>query len=228
MFKDNKDDNDTNQSLSFHVAGNNRELLLQIQNIMSSNGYVGMKDAVGRYHYLIDGRKGAPYAAKRIREMAQSLLGSAISKDTKRELNAEFYVDAVLGCYLFDQSLRGYILLRHILLLITMQPEMMKTMSKDLYPAAARAFSITTQQVERNIRYCLEKLKENENNRNNEDMTRRLPIVFRHGFPAYQIPKQRILIEGRTRYSNSEAIRELHFQAQQLIRRDHAKLIHEV
>lgn len=210
-------DEETKKSVEFYVAANNHDLLRSIDKIMEGKGLLSFKDQSGKYHYLVDGRRGAPYAADNIDQMARMILNNKGRNIEQEELNAEFYVDSVLSCYEFDQSLNGYRYIRYILIQITLNPSLNHSLSKNIYPLCAKAFSVNSAQVERNIRYCLERLK-NEEEQNK--IPRIMPLVFREGEPIFQTIPQRVLIKGRKRYSNAEAIRVLEHEVQQLIRRD--------
>ena len=212
-------DEDAIKSLGFYVAGSNTELLNRINQLMGDKGHLGVCDPQGHYHYVIDGRKGAPYAARRIEGVAQKFMRDSDRSRSEEKINAEFYVDAVLSCYAFDDSLKGFHFLRYILVQLILDPGLSTSLSKMLYPMTARHFQVATSQVERNLRYCLGKLKERED----QGITykhKMLPLTIRKGKPVFQAVKTRVLIEGKTRYTNSEAVRVLHNQVQKLITRD--------
>lgn len=203
-------------SIAFHIAGSNAELLQNIHHLMAERGIVGLKDPAGKYHFIIDGRKGAPFAAKRIDDMARILLREQYEENEKEELNAEFYVDAVLECYCFQRTLKGYQYLRHILMNLILDPGLKGPLTKALYPLTARAFRISVSQIERNIRYCLDKLRERENGIE-KDLQSEMTFC-ENGMGRHRV--KRVLIQGRSHYGNSEAIDALELQIRQLIRRD--------
>ena len=60
--------------LAFFIAANDRDVLGQINHLMASHGYVGVMDTAGRLHYLVDGRRGTPYASRRILEATGRIL----------------------------------------------------------------------------------------------------------------------------------------------------------
>lgn len=208
---------ETKKSIEFYIAANNHDLLRSVDRIMAGKGLMSFKDQSGKYHYLVDGRRGAPYAAENIDQMAKIILDNKGRNLEEEELNAEFYVDSVLSCYLFDQSLKGYRYIRYILIQITLNPSLNHSLSKNIYPLCAKAFSVNSAQVERNIRYCLERLKYEEEH---DFLPHIMPLVFREGRPIHQSVKRRVLIKDRKRYSNAESIRVLEHEVQQLIRRD--------
>lgn len=212
-------DDEAIKSLGFYVAGSNTELLNRINQLMGDRGHLGVCDPQGHYHYVIDGRKGAPYAARRIEGVAQKFMKEADRSRSEEKLNAEFYVDAVLSCYAFDDSLKGFYFLRYMLVQLTLNPGLSTSLSKMLYPMTARHFQVETSQVERNVRYCLLKLREMEE-QGIPHKHKMLPLTIREGKPVFQAVKTRVLIEGKDRYTNAEAVRVLHNQIQKLIKHD--------
>lgn len=203
-------------SIAFHVSGSNKELLEDIQGLMQEKGLVGIMDAAGRFHYIVDGRKGAPYATKRIEDLARILLRDSSEEDESIEKEAVIYVDAVIGCYAFDRTLRGYHLLRQLLIAALVDPSLKESLTKKLYPRAGEAFGLTGTQVERNIRYLLKQLAQDEKDIEEEAILR----IQEDQGAYYQTPTRRKLFQNRDHYSNSEAIAELLYQIEQAIRRD--------
>ena len=207
------------KSLGFYVAGSNTELLNRINQLMGDKGHLGVCDPQGHYHYVIDGRKGAPYAARRIEGVAQKFMRESDRQIKEDKFNAEFYVDAVLSCYAFDDSLKGYHFIRYILVQLTLNPALSTSLSKTLYPMTARHFQVEVRQVERNVRYCLHKLKETEL-LGLPHKHKMLPLMIKDGKPVFQAVKTRVLLVDKDRYKNAEAIRVLLKQVQKLIKRD--------
>ena len=201
-------------SISFYVAGSNRDLLQKIDQLMADSGLIGLRDAQGHYHYLIEGRKGAPYATRRIHEIT-AMEQSAKTRNVDSEIeDAEFYVDAVLSCYRFNTMLKGYAMLRYILISNYIQPALGRSLSKILYPRTARAFRATVSQVERNLRYALDMLKEAEISPKWHPMERQ--VVFREGAPAYMPSSIRELAPGVEHYGNAMAITTLSAEVKKL------------
>ncbi len=210
------------KSIAFYVVSSSKELLQKVDQLMLEKGLIGFKDPMGRYHYIVDGRKGAPYAVKRIDDMAKIILRERGRNIEAEEMNANFYVEAVLSCYKFDHSLKGYQFLKYMLVQLTLNPSLRQPLSKTLYPLVADAFNVTISQVERNVRYCLEKLKEKESEKNSKAL---LPLHFGERGPSLKPIKTRVLIEGAKSYSNADAIRVLESEIQKLIRLDKKKAV---
>ncbi|MDO5033229.1 MAG: sporulation initiation factor Spo0A C-terminal domain-containing protein [Eubacteriales bacterium] len=212
-------DDEAIKSLGFFVAGSNSELLDRINQLLGDKGHLGICDPQGHYHYVIDGRKGAPFATRKIEGVAQKFLQDSERKRSEEKFNAEFYVDTVLSCYAFDESLKGFHFLRYILIQITLDQGLSTSLSKMLYPMTAEHFQVAVSQVERNVRYCLLKLRELED-QNTKFKHRMLPLTVRDGKAIFQAVKTRNLIEGKSHYTNSEAVRVLSAEIQKMIKRD--------
>ena len=205
------------ESIAFHIASSNMDILEKIQHLLEKNGYIGLKDGYGRFHYMIDGRKGAPYATRKIKELAYSLLKKKESNEQELMENARFYVDSVMNCYNFPTSTNGYVFLRYILIEAVMNPSLLRSLSKGAYLQCAQAFGAKANQVERDIRYCLFRLAENEK----IEIEKEEKVNSGASFSQFgKLPEKRVLIKGKDHYSNGEAIHALYGQIKKIIRRD--------
>lgn len=150
------------EELGFYLASSDRDLLNKVEEIMARQGVVGLKDALGRIHYVVDGRKGSPYAARRIGEAAAKL---AVDNESAVRLRSEHQyeaIDRILLGYRFMRTLRGYRFLRYMLLVSLNDPASLHPISKRLFPETGRHYRVSPSQVERNVRYLLDRLAEDE------------------------------------------------------------------
>jgi hypothetical protein len=119
-------------------------------------------DSSGRVHYLIDARKGSPYAARKILTTAEHL----IREQSRLEIGhlADVYraIDSILERYAFNVHLRGYRLLQEMMRLIAEDVSLLNPISKRLYPLIAERYKMTPYQVERNVRYLFDDLARRE------------------------------------------------------------------
>lgn len=149
--------------LGFYLVASNRELLNHVEKLMNRQGLFGVMDSSGRVHYLIDGRKGSPYATRKVLSTAEQLL----QEQSRHEFDhlAQVYraIDAVLGRYAFNDHLRGYRLLQEMMRLIAEDVSLLNAISKRLYPLVAERYKMTPYQVERNVRYLFDDLARREN-----------------------------------------------------------------
>lgn len=141
--------------LGFYIASGDQDILGQVSKLMNRSGYVGVMDTAGRIQYIIDGRRGSPYAARRIIETAGRILHDR--QDGSQNLRPFFgpAADLVLAGHAIRQALKGYHFLRYLLADAGLDETRLRPISKTLYPAVAKRFRVSTSQVERDIRYCL-------------------------------------------------------------------------
>ncbi len=141
--------------MGFFVAANDYDLLGQVNKLLARQGYVGVMDTAGRMHYLVDGRRGTPFASRRILEAtSRAFLDKYGEGETIQKLVVHF-VDQVLQDNGVRPELKGYRFLRAILIYIGLDDTKIKPISKNLYPVIANHFKASTSQVERDIRYAL-------------------------------------------------------------------------
>lgn len=146
----------------FYLVSSSRELLQHIEGLMNRDGLFGVMDSEGRVHYLVDARKGYPYATRQICSTAGRLIQEQHTSDSCGTRNLEDAIATVLGHYAFNRKLRGYRLLHSMLNLVVPDRSLLDPISKRLYPKIARLYGITTNQVERNVRYLFADLCERE------------------------------------------------------------------
>lgn len=147
----------TSDKIGFYVAASDQEMLTQVSRLLSRSGYVGIMDTAGRIQYLVDGRRGPPYAAQRIAESAGRLLGESRATYNIMCQSQAGATDQVLASHGLRPELRGYRYLRYILMQACQNETLLRPICKTLYPAAASQFHVNCAQVERDIRYALKK-----------------------------------------------------------------------
>ncbi len=145
----------TEDKLGFYVAANDQDMLDQINRLLHRSGCVGIMDTAGRMHYLIDGRRGPPFASRRILEAAGRLLCDRLEERTPLQDAMVCAVDDVLTGHAVRPELKGYRYLRYLLLSIGLEETKLRPMTKTLYPAVAAHFHVGVIHVERDIRYAL-------------------------------------------------------------------------
>lgn len=142
------------RAINFYVAASDRDILSKVSDILRGQGYVGIADTSGEIHYIVDGRKNL-YASvhhmQRIAEASQSYGMDAVDID---ETLLRETIEAVLYRHRIPQNLKGYQLLRYILLIAAKDETIIRPISKVLYPKTAEHFSLTINQVDRIIRYA--------------------------------------------------------------------------
>lgn len=147
----------SSDKLGFYVAASDQDMLTQLNRLLSRNGYVGVMDTAGRLQYLIDGRRGLPFAVRRIVETAGQVISDHHGEYDVLCQYLSAAVDEVLAGHDFRPELKGYRYLRYMLLDAGLDGERLRPVSKTLYPAAAVYFKVSLSQVERDVRYLLQK-----------------------------------------------------------------------
>jgi hypothetical protein len=145
----------TDHELAFYIVATDRDMLSQVNRLMSRSGYVGLMDTAGRLHYIVDGRRGVPYASMRILEATGRILCDREQKAQPLLQSINRTVDAVLASHGIRPELKGYQYLRCMLVLVGFDDTKLKPVSKTLYPMVSEHFHVTVSQVERDIRYAL-------------------------------------------------------------------------
>jgi hypothetical protein len=150
------------QEWGFYLVSSSRELLQHIEGLMNRDGLFGVMDSEGRVHYLVDARKGYPYAARQICSTAGRLIKEQHISDSNGTRKLEDAITIVLERYDFNRNLRGYRLLFSMLKLVVPDKSLLDPISKRLYPKIAKLYDLTANQVERNIRYLFVDLCQRE------------------------------------------------------------------
>lgn len=148
--------------LGFFLVASNRELLNHVEVLMNRQGVFGVLDASGRVHYVVDARKGSPFAARKIMTTAGLMIRDRQDDLQKTELRVRDAVKQVLAAYAWNTQLRGYRLLESMLRLAAKDVSLLNPISKRLYPEIADLYKLKSHQVERNVRYLLDNLANHE------------------------------------------------------------------
>ena len=141
----------------FYIASSDHELLDQVSRLINRHGVLGLMDTAGRLQYLIDGRRGSPLAARRIMDTTQRMMRDQILDPDELKPLRVMAVDEILRRWQIPSRLKGYRFLRHLLILAAGNDSVLRPVSKTVYPAVAEQFKVSISQIERDIRYCLQK-----------------------------------------------------------------------
>ena len=150
------------KEIGLYFISSNRELLKHVEKVMNRYGAFGIMDASGRVHYLLDARKGIPYAENQFLETVSSLVEDHVKEEVDYQRETQNLVNQILGRYAFNKDLRGYRILFTMLELSLGDYSLLNPISKRLYTQVAKVFNVTASQVERNVRYLFEDLMAKE------------------------------------------------------------------
>jgi hypothetical protein len=147
----------SSELLGFYIASSDQDILSQVSRLMARSGYVGITDTAGRLQFLVDGRRGPPHATRRIIEAAGRVVRDRQDLADPLLLQLGPAADQVLAAHNIRPELKGYRYLRFMLLWVGLDEARLRPISKTLYPAAAGHFRVSSAQVERDVRYCMQK-----------------------------------------------------------------------
>ncbi len=148
--------------LGFYLVASNRELLNHVEALMNRQGVFGVLDSSGRVHYLVDARKGSPFAARNVMATADGIVQKTRNERRSEIRRIRALVDQVLNRYRWNTQLRGYRLLGEILRRTATDRSLLNPISKRLYPEIARQQGLQPHQIERNVRYLFDDLASRE------------------------------------------------------------------
>ena len=141
----------------FFIACDDRSILNCVNAMLLSSGVVGLSDTDGRMHYLIDGRRGRNYAVQKVNENVLLLKERFQEEDKMEDILVSRAIDRVLSRNGFRSNLIGTQLIHCCLMCLYRDPELIKSVSKRLYPMIETPYKMSSQQIERNIRYSITK-----------------------------------------------------------------------
>lgn len=141
-------------SIGFHITSGDNELLTQVRKHLQRNGYLAISDTAGRLHYIMDGTRGVPYAARRVLESVERLAQASDRTRLQTERYLPEVVDSVLDRLGFRNELKGRTFLRDILTKTAPDERQVNPSCKIIYPETAEFFHVSAAHVERDIRYA--------------------------------------------------------------------------
>ncbi|SEV93828.1 hypothetical protein SAMN05216413_0718 [Ruminococcaceae bacterium KH2T8] len=142
-----------------YVVCSDKMLLGTINSMLKRKGIMGVADAEGKMHYLVDARKNPAFAARRIDSL---IFGgkdegedeiSDIDPEKLKEVNA--IVEDLLMEYGFDLMHLGTKAMMIIIRMLAAGGTSRRMTTKQLFDIAAEMLDINYMHVERNIRYAI-------------------------------------------------------------------------
>lgn len=145
-----------------YVVCSDRVLLSTINTMLRRKGVLGVADAEGKMHYLVDARKNPAYAARAINDLVFSDTeedendgGSYGDRLLPRTIKA--VIEETLSSYGFDLTLFGTKAMAIIIRKLALRDQTERLSTKQLYNIAAESLDVKYVHVERNIRYAIRK-----------------------------------------------------------------------
>lgn len=144
-----------NDAIGFYVTSGDHDLLLQIRKHLQRSGYIGIADTAGRLHYIVDGTRGTPFAARRILETTDRHQEEQNEQLKQKERILPEVIERILEQNGIRTELKGRAFLNQMLLIAAVDDRQLRPISKTLYPEVARHFHVRISQIERDVRYAL-------------------------------------------------------------------------
>ncbi|HHU06874.1 MAG TPA: hypothetical protein GXZ59_00840 [Clostridiaceae bacterium] len=144
------------------LTASDSELLGNVNRHLCKQGIMGLFDMSGRVQYILDGRKGASFAANKFSAFSDFATLSFQESIAEGDCAVDNCIDTILRGYGFRTRLRGYALLKRMLRLTFADPALLRPATKRLYPQIAKEFRVNLPQIERNMRYMTQTLLADE------------------------------------------------------------------
>lgn len=145
------------QDIGFYFASSDRELVEKVSSIMKRNGHISFSDSMGREHYLLDGRSGVPVLTRNIDTVTKRIVSK--NKDEYESMRPFFSsaIDQTLEASGLPNQLKGYRYIKFILYRLIEDDSLVSPISKTIYPGLCELYHCTSFQIERDIRYAIQK-----------------------------------------------------------------------
>lgn len=132
-----------------YVICSDEALLENINKILKRKGVIGITDAAGRIHYMIDARNNKARAADDVNSFVVPANGNLF--ECERRLSEVF------GRYGIDKALTGGMILFYIVRKLLLEGEDYHSNMKTYYKNAAEVFNMSYETIERDVRYAVNK-----------------------------------------------------------------------
>ncbi|MCR5617696.1 MAG: hypothetical protein K6F83_05355 [Clostridiales bacterium] len=141
--------------IGIYIVCDDSNLLITVNQILRKSGMVAISDTAGRQHFLIDARKNRCLATQYIKKLLLPSSDSAAVMSENRDQLLENTVNSILDSHGFDKTLIGTTLLSSLLRHIYYVG--VELHYKKIYADIGKIYTMSSGQVERNIRYALQK-----------------------------------------------------------------------
>ncbi|MBR1798222.1 MAG: hypothetical protein IJ757_09490 [Clostridiales bacterium] len=138
-----------------YVVCNDNDLLKRINRMLRGRGVIGVSDAEGKFHYLVDGRGNLGNALTQVIGLME---GSADHLATEVPNNlVGSILRSVLIAYDFDMKLIGTGAIFEIVRRMVIYSDDYFRGVKDLYSIAGNTLHMSYAQIERDVRYAVKR-----------------------------------------------------------------------
>ena len=138
-----------------YIACTDRSMLETINSMLGRKGLIGVSDAEGKFHYIVDGRKSSKRAASRIIEIVTA--NASMIEDEMPDKQLTNILKSVLIFYDFDMTLIGTSAIFEIVRRMVIYRDLYFCAMRELYGFAGEILGLSYYQVERDIRYAVKR-----------------------------------------------------------------------
>lgn len=138
-----------------YIACDDRTLLETINAMLGRKGMIGVSDAEGKFHYVVDGRRSSRKAASRIIEIVTA--SASLIEDEIPDIQVTSLLKNTMVFYDFDMTLIGTSAIFEIVRRMIIYRDMYFSSMRELYSFAGELLGLTYYQVERDIRYAVKR-----------------------------------------------------------------------
>ena len=138
-----------------YIACNDRALLDTINTMMGRRGIVGISDAEGKFHYIVDGRKNSKKAISKIDDIVSH--SATVIEDEVPDIMITSVLKTILVFYDFELTLTGTCAIFEIVRRMVIYRDLYFSAVRQLYAVAGDILGLSYGQIERDIRYSIKK-----------------------------------------------------------------------
>lgn len=149
--------NKTQKEVGLYVVCNDRNIIRDVNKLLGREGILCIRDYSGHTSYMIDARYEPKQAASLIKDMILDNAKNNGGTDLSR--NFDFIANGIFQEYGFDSGLIGTRIINWAVKNIVFRNMTLPLTMKRLYLDASLSFNMTTEQVERDVRYTVKKSK---------------------------------------------------------------------
>lgn len=148
--------------IHFSIVSSDRDLLRRLNPLLLREGMINVAAGNMEAHYIIDARKDLNRAARTISQLAHRLDYDNQKYLLQQMQRYQLMIDRLLEEYHFDQNLKGFIMLRYLLLLAVLDDSILSSLTKSAYVKVGEKFNLSSERVGRNLRYLFNRLYQTE------------------------------------------------------------------
>lgn len=145
------------KDIGLYVVCNDRNIIRDINKLLGREGIICIRDYSGHTSYMVDARYEPKQAASFIKDMILDNAKNNGEADLNR--NFDFIAKSIFEEYGFDSGLIGTRIINWAVKNIVFLNKSLPLTMKRLYLDASLSFNMTTEQVERDVRYTVKKSK---------------------------------------------------------------------